>query len=76
MSFKRCNFTGFPDPVFTWNKDGGGLRPRGHTIHANGDLEINPTVPSDQGTYACMATNPVDVDYQASTLILIGECGV
>ena len=65
-----CAWTGSPDPVVTWYKDGSPLREEDLpsririTMSREGDnfqssLEIDGVELSDTGDYACNVTNPV-----------------
>ena len=63
---------GYPDPYVEWKKDGAGLRQNVKYLPDN-SLEIFPTTAADQGLYGCEATNPAGSDYQASSLVLIGD---
>ena len=81
-----CGWTGSPDPVVTWYKDGSPLRveelpPRiriteykqGETLRSN--LEIFQVELCDTGDYACNVSNPVGFRFQLNRLEVQGVQG-
>ena len=74
-----CEWTGSPDPVVTWSKDGSPLREEdlpmriritlakeGETFKSN--LEIYQAELSDSGNYTCNVSNPVGFDVRFASL--------
>lgn len=66
------NFSGYPDPYVVWRKDASGLGQNTKVLEDN-SIEINPATAEYQGLFSCEASNPAGSDYQASSLVLIGE---
>ncbi|KAK7481945.1 hypothetical protein BaRGS_00026853, partial [Batillaria attramentaria] len=52
-----CRVTGKPDPIITWYKDNQTVTGDRYTIMPSGDLNIEPVVLSDAGSYTCEAQN-------------------
>jgi len=56
-----------------WRKDAFGMG-QNTNVMADNSLEIYPATAAYQGLFGCEASNPAGSDYQASSLVLIGEC--
>ena len=54
----RCAVTGNHQPVITWSKDNRSLE-SDHVILRRESIRIKNAVPTDQGTYTCMAKNQI-----------------
>ena len=76
-----CGWTGSPDPVITWYKDGSPLReeelPARIRITMSNDtfqsnLQIENVMLSDTGDYACNVSNAVGTRYQLNRLEVQG----
>ena len=78
-----CEWTGSPDPVVTWSKDGSPLREEDLptririTEEREGDmfqssLVIDGVELSDTADYACNVSNPVGSDYRFNRLEVQG----
>ncbi|CAI8037883.1 Hemicentin-1 [Geodia barretti] len=78
-----CGWTGSPDPVVTWYKDGSPLDEEELpaririTMSDDGDifqssLQIHNVMPSDTGDYACNVSNPVGTRVQLNRLEVQG----
>ncbi|XP_047376655.1 hemicentin-1 isoform X2 [Sciurus carolinensis] len=65
-----CNAQGSPLPVITWFKGGSAMLVDGvqRVNNPDGALSINQAVPSDAGTYTCVATNIAGSDEAEITL--------
>uniref|UniRef100_A0A8D2B9D0 Hemicentin-1 n=1 Tax=Sciurus vulgaris TaxID=55149 RepID=A0A8D2B9D0_SCIVU len=65
-----CNAQGSPLPVITWFKGGSAVLVDGvqRVNNPDGALSINQAVPSDAGTYTCVATNIAGSDEAEITL--------
>lgn len=72
-----CNAQGSPLPVITWFKDGSTVVVDGarYINNPDGTLSINQAVPSDAGTYTCIATNIAGSDEAEMTLHVQGDLG-
>ncbi|VTJ81530.1 Hypothetical predicted protein, partial [Marmota monax] len=69
-----CNAQGSPLPVITWFKGGSTMLVDGvpHINNPDGMLSINQAVPSDAGTYTCVATNIAGSD-EAEIILHVQE---
>ncbi|KAM4812745.1 hemicentin-1 [Urocitellus parryii] len=69
-----CNAQGSPLPVITWFKGGSTMLADGvrHINNPDGMLSINQAVPSDAGTYTCVATNIAGSD-EAEIILHVQE---
>ena len=78
-----CSWTGSPDPVVTWYKDGSPLREEDLpsririTMSREGDnfqssLEIDEVELSDTGDYTCVVSNPVGSESRVNNLEVEG----
>ena len=81
-----CGWTGSPDPVITWYKDGSPLDEEELparikiTMSSDGDmfqssLQIHNVMLSDTGDYACNVSNPVGTRVQLNRLEVQGVQG-
>ena len=52
----RCEVTGKHQPKISWNKDNKSLE-SDHVILRRESIRIRSAVPTDQGTYTCVARN-------------------
>ena len=52
----RCQVTGKHQPKISWNKDNKPLESK-HVILRRESIRIRSAVPTDQGTYTCVAKN-------------------
>ena len=64
----NCSATGDPQPVLTWEKQGGQL-PVGRSQQINGNLAIRSVTVNDKGIYSCVATNAGVFKSEADTFI-------
>ena len=64
----NCSATGDPQPVLTWEKQGGQL-PVGRSQQINGNLVIRSVTVNDKGIYSCVATNAGVFKSEADTFI-------
>ena len=79
-----CQWTGYPDPLVTWYKDGSPLREQdlpfrmritedrvGEIFHSS--LDIYQVVLNDTGDYICNVSNPVGFDTRIIRLEVQGH---
>ena len=82
-----CGWTGSPDPVVTWYKDGSPLDEEELpaririTMSRDGDmfqssLQIDNVMLSDTGDYTCNVSNPVGFQFQFNRLEVQGLYGL
>ena len=59
-----CDASGFPEPSFTWTKDG-------QEVSQLGQLNIQISDRSDTGVYVCTASNGVGRDKTAQVYVTV-----
>ena len=60
----NCDASGFPEPSFTWRKDG-------QRLSQSEQLNIQRSARSDTGMYVCTANNGVGQDMTAQAYVTV-----
>ncbi|XP_033122781.1 hemicentin-2-like isoform X2 [Anneissia japonica] len=69
----NCKASGTPAPTYTWHHDQKEITYGTHYHRGvnDGDLAIQRTLPDDQGTYSCTASNVAGTARSATTLLIV-----
>lgn len=67
-----CGATAYPEPTYSWRRDGSPLSPR-HSVARDGTLTLRDLTAADAGRYECHATNIAGTGAGAAAIMYIGE---